>query len=410
MNLLIVGGGIGGLTLGLLLERAGIQFRVFEAVERLRILGLGIMLRPDAVQVLTDLGLGDQLTEFGVPLTEVAAITADGIVTETVACGRATGAAMPLLAMHRGRLHQLLVDALRSRVGSDRLVCGAALSDWIEDEAKIVANFRDRRLNQPTGSAQGDALIAADGINSVARERLYPVEGPVRPAGVNIWRGVGPGVPPRGGHSVLVIGTSERRITVAPVAPRSGGPPLLNWVAEIRMPLEGSWHKPQWTRRGEVDEVARRFGDFRFDWLDVPAMIRGTEEVYEHPLVGLEPLPRWSTGRVALLGDAAHPTFQLGSGGASDAIRDAYVMMRSLSGEADVGKALAAYQTQRREEMRNIGRGSQLGAGALTGGGEVNWAEPLDEPAAAEAPGTRADRQTEEVGVPAAPRAERGSR
>jgi 2-polyprenyl-6-methoxyphenol hydroxylase-like FAD-dependent oxidoreductase len=362
-----------------MLERAGLRFRIFEAAPSLRMPGLGLLLRPDAVQVLSDLGLGAQLALIGLPMTQVAGVTADGIVTETAACGRAAGAGMPQLSVHRGRLHRLMVDELRRRAGDDRIVADAALQDVSDSGEKVTVEFFDRRQNRPGGSTRGQGLVGADGVNSTTRARLYPGETPARWDGRIVWRGIGPGQAPRGGHCTVVIRDDGRRMTISPIRSIGGEPTLLSWTAELQKPREFQWSDPHWVPPGRVFELAEHFEDWRHDWLDVAEMIRGTEDVYEHPLLRRDALPRWARGRVALLGDAAHASFKLGSGGASDAILDALVLTRCLQEHDSTAAAFRGYEKQRRAELDQRGRESRLGAEALPHGALVSWHSVLAE-------------------------------
>jgi 5-methylphenazine-1-carboxylate 1-monooxygenase len=100
--------------------------------------------------------------------------------------------------------------------------------------------------------------------------------------------------------------------------------------------------------------VLKHFEDWRFDWLDIPALIRGSEAVYEYPLVDQDPLPRWSFGRVTLLGDAAHPMYPIGSNGASQAILDAAALAAALTENSDPVRALQAYEAVRLERTSKL--------------------------------------------------------
>jgi 2-polyprenyl-6-methoxyphenol hydroxylase-like FAD-dependent oxidoreductase len=131
----------------------------------------------------------------------------------------------------------------------------------------------------------------------------------------------------------------------------SDGLQLINWVAEIETPI---YRKRDWNRPGATSDFIGAFADWHFDWLDVPALIRGAESVLEFPMVDQDPLPRWSFGRVTLLGDAAHPMVPRGSNGAGQAILDARAMTSALLDNGDVVAAFAAYERQRLEVTTRI--------------------------------------------------------
>jgi 2-polyprenyl-6-methoxyphenol hydroxylase-like FAD-dependent oxidoreductase len=129
------------------------------------------------------------------------------------------------------------------------------------------------------------------------------------------------------------------------------GDQLLNWVAEIRAPVH---RQRDWNRRGRLEDFIGAFEDWHFDWLDVPAMMRGSEAVLEYPMVDQDPLDRWAFGRVTLLGDAAHPMVPRGSNGAGQAILDARALRRCLSDAPDVVAALQAYEDERRPATTRV--------------------------------------------------------
>src|SRR5206468_7167655 len=124
------------------------------------------------------------------------------------------------------------------------------------------------------------------------------------------------------------------------------GRQLVNWVAEVETP---DYQRRDWNRPGNIDDFIAHYADWHFDWLDVPAFIRSADVVLEFPMVDQDPLPRWSHGRVTLLGDAAHPMVPRGSNGAGQAILDARALASALSGNDDPVAALAAYEKQRLE-------------------------------------------------------------
>jgi 2-polyprenyl-6-methoxyphenol hydroxylase-like FAD-dependent oxidoreductase len=131
----------------------------------------------------------------------------------------------------------------------------------------------------------------------------------------------------------------------------SDGLQLVNWVAEIETP---TYRKRDWNRKGALVDFIGAFIDWHFDWLDVPAFIRAADGVLEFPMVDQDPLPRWSFGRVTLLGDAAHPMVPRGSNGAGQAILDVRALTTALRDNPDPVAALAAYEAQRREATARV--------------------------------------------------------
>ena len=201
--------------------------------------------------------------------------------------------------------------------------------------------------------ARGRVAIACDGINSAVRKQFYPDEGEPRYSGINMWRGVTRWKPMLSGASMVRAGwMSHGKMVIYPIRPADAdGKQLINWVAEIETP---NYRKRDWNRSGSLDDFIGAFADWHFEWLDVPALIRGADSVLEFPMVDQDPLPRWSFERITLLGDAAHPMVPRGSNGAGQAILDARALTKALREHADPVAALAAYENQRLEATTKI--------------------------------------------------------
>ena len=151
------------------------------------------------------------------------------------------------------------------------------------------------------------------------------------------------------GRSMIMAGHRPQKFVAYPIgAVDADGLQQINWIAELDRRDAGLPAREDWNREGRLADFAPRFADWRFDWLDVPALIGAAERVYEFPMVDRDPLPRWTYGRVTLLGDAAHPMYPIGSNGASQAILDARALADALADEADVDAALARYEAERR--------------------------------------------------------------
>jgi len=145
---------------------------------------------------------------------------------------------------------------------------------------------------------------------------------------------------------------SHGKMVIYPIrAAGSDGLQLVNWVAEIET---ATYRRRDWNRAGELADFIDAFADWHFDWLDVPAFIRAADSVLEFPMVDQEPLPRWSFGRVTLLGDAAHPMVPRGSNGAGQAILDARSLSSALAEHADAVAALSAYESERLEATTRV--------------------------------------------------------
>jgi 2-polyprenyl-6-methoxyphenol hydroxylase-like FAD-dependent oxidoreductase len=338
---LIVGAGIGGLTLALALHQAGVGCRVFESVAELRAVGVGINILPHGTRELARLGLEDALAAVAVETRESAFFNRFGQLIWREPAGRHAGFAHPQFSVHRGDLHSVLLCAVKERLGAARVLTGWHCLGFEQDQGGVTARFRDRP------PVRGAALIACDGIHSAVRRQLFPDEGPPRYSGVNMWRGVS--VWPRflSGASMVRAGwLTTGKMVIYPIrhAVDAAGRQLVNWVAEIETPR----HRDRdWNRAGRLEDFLPAFADWRFDWLDVPAMIQAAETALEFPMVDQDPLPRWSFGRVTLLGDAAHPMVPRGSNGAGQAILDARALADCLAARGEVAAALSRYEALR---------------------------------------------------------------
>ncbi len=318
------------------LHAAGLEVEVFESVATLRPLGVGINLLPHAVRELDELGLRTSLEKLGIATSELVYFSKHGRRIWREPRGVAAGYHWPQISIHRGQLHMFLLDEARARLGAQRIRTGLHLTGWNEVGGEIVAHFAEAR-------ASGDALVAADGIHSAARRRLYPDEGPPRWSGALLWRGVSEAPAFLSGRSMIMAGHERQKFVAYPIGERT-----INWIAELRFDPASAPPRQDWDQRADPGDFLPRFEAWRFDWLDVPALIRRAEAIYVYPMVDRDPLPRWSFGRMTLLGDAAHPMYPVGSNGASQAILDARVLAACLRADSDPVRALAAYEATRR--------------------------------------------------------------
>src|SRR5690242_5738807 len=352
-DVIIVGAGIGGLTLGLALHQAGIACRIYESVPDIRAIGVGINLLPHATRELAALGLEDALAKVAIQTSDATFFNRFGQLIYQEPLGRAAGYAHPQFSIHRGDLQLVLRDAFCARAGSDRLLTGRHCLGVEQDEAGVTAMFSDHPGGARREAVRGRVAIACDGINSAVRRQFFPDEGEPRYSGVNMWRGVTRWTPILSGASMIRAGwLSHGKMVIYPIRPAGAdGLQLINWVAEIETP---TYRKRDWNRKGELSDFIGAFGDWHFDWLDVPAFIRAADSILEFPMVDQDPLPRWSFGRVTLLGDAAHPMVPRGSNGAGQAILDVRVLTDALREHADPAAALAVYEKQRLEATTRV--------------------------------------------------------
>ncbi len=352
-DIIIVGAGVGGLTLGLALHQAGIPCRIFESVAEIKAIGVGINLLPHATRELAALGLEEQLSRVAIETRDATFFNRFGQLIYQEPLGRAAGYDHPQFSIHRGDLQMALLEVFRARAEADRLITNCHCVGVEQDQTGVTVTFSDGSGGANRFAARGRAAVACDGINSAIRKQFFPDEGEPRYSGVNMWRGVTRWKPILSGASMVRAGwLSHGKMVIYPIrAAGSDGLQLINWVAEIETP---NYRKRDWNRAGAMEDFIGAFGDWHFDWLDVPAFIRAADSVLEFPMVDQDPLPRWSFGRVTLLGDAAHPMVPRGSNGAGQAILDARVLAAALVEHTDPDAAFAAYEKQRLEATTRI--------------------------------------------------------
>ncbi|MEI6159791.1 MAG: flavin-dependent oxidoreductase [Roseococcus sp.] len=339
MESLILGGGVGGLTLALCLHRAGIPCRVYEAAPEIRQVGVGVNILPHASAELAALGLEPALKRVAVQTRDSYFFNRFGQLIHREALGVAAGYPHPQFSIHRGDLQGVLLEAVRERLGDARIHTGHRVTRVEQDEAGVTVHFADG-----VAPVRGACAIACDGIHSAVRRQFFPDEGPPRYSGVNMWRGVTRWKPFLSGAPMVRAGwLSTGKMVIYPIRELDGGEQLINWVAEIETPqhLERDWN-----RKGRLEDFLPAFADWSFDWLDVPGLLRGAETVLEFPMVDQDPLPRWTHGLVTLLGDAAHPMVPRGSNGAGQSILDAVALERHFKAKPIAG-ALEDYAAER---------------------------------------------------------------
>ena len=354
MKISIIGGGIGGLTLALMLKARGITVQVFESAAQVRPLGVGINVQPSAIVELAALGLLPQLDALGVRTAEVCYFNRHGQRIWSEPRGLAAGYRVPQFSIHRGELQMLLMQTALQRLGPQAVSCGQEAVAVDPDSASVTLLDRD---SGQTRVERADAVISADGIHSAVRRQFYPHEGPPRYSGRVLWRATTVGKPFLTGASMVMAGHADQKLVTYPISRRHAdqGESLINWIAELRVPGDTP-PKSDWNKEVALDVFAGPFEAWRWDWLDVPALFRGASTYYEFPMVDRDPLPRWTHGRVTLLGDAGHPMYPIGSNGATQAILDARALVDQIAGSdvASLPAALQRYQDDRLPKTARI--------------------------------------------------------
>ena len=365
MTIAIIGGGIGGLTLALALHQHGLACDVYEAVPEIREIGVGITLLPHAMRELAGLSLQAELEAAGIENLESVYFNRYGQYIYREARGRHAGYALPEIGIHRGKLHRILYDAAVQRLGAGRLHTGhrcvrveqGEIDGSPGEHAPVILHFADTATGAQLAPVKAEVVVACDGVNSTLRKQFYPDE-QVAFAGINTWRGVTRHKPILTGKSYLRIGSIlTGKMVIYPIVDNIDGQGnhLINWVAEIQRPGDAM---NDWNRQGQTADFMATFQDWKFDWLDVPALISSADNILEYPMVDKDPVARWTFGAVTFLGDAAHPMYPRGSNGSAQAIIDGRTLAAQLSDAAQRGAgprdALLAYEALRRPVTAKI--------------------------------------------------------
>ena len=348
MKIIIAGAGIGGLTAAMCLHRAGHDVTVYEAVSEMRPLGVGINIQAGAVRILCSLGLEPALAATAIETRELRYASRHGQTIWADPRGRHAGLPWPQFSIHRGELQMILVHAAREMLGADRIRMGRRIARFAQHHDKVSAQFVDRD-GMPVENVEADILIGADGIHSAVRAQYYPDEGPPKWQGILMWRGVTVGKPFLGGNTMVQAGHHNQKFVCYPIsrAHAERGEALINWICDLHMGDGALPSREDWNKPGRLEDFLPRFADWNFGWLDVPEVIRNAHTILEFPMVDRDPLPRWSHGRITLLGDAAHPMYPIGSNGASQAILDGEAIMQELAVGDDPELALKRYEERR---------------------------------------------------------------
>ena len=348
-SIAIIGGGIGGLTAAIALCRQGFSPVVYEAASELRPIGAGITLAINAMQVFQKMSLAEKAIGLGHSIEQLC-IT-DGqlrLVSRTVLKPLIEEFGVPNLGIHRGALQQLLMEALPA--GVVRL--GKGLRRLEQTEKSVELFFEDGT------QASTEVAIAADGIHSAVRRQIFP-SCQQRTSGQVCWRGVCPADTSPWRRRGTEAWAPGKRFGVVPITEN-----CMYWYAVAN-------EKPgyDWSALSK-ESLLDAFQPFA---QPLRSLMENTPEgqIIYSPLNDLEPLPHWFSGRIALLGDAAHATTPNMGQGACQAIEDAYVLAQCLA-DLPLEGAFSEYQNRRKKradgivrQSRRLGRMAQMDSPAL---------------------------------------------
>ncbi len=355
MKAIIAGAGIGGLTTALSLNKIGVQVKVFESVSEIKPLGVGINVLPHASRELIALGLKNELDRFAIRTRSMQYFTRKGKRVISVPCGEYAGYHWPQYSLHRGEFQMMLVDALRQRAGEDSVLTSHQFDQFEQDNNGVTASFIDPVSGTVLKDESADILIGADGLHSVTRRMLYPDEGKPIFAAMVCFRGAVEHNPYLDGESMIIVGDKRLRLVSYPISEtaRKDGTGHINWIAAV--PFESdNIQEENWTRETSADNLLELYKDWQFDWLNVPGLISGTNNIFEFPVYDRDPLGQWTFGRVTLIGDAAHPLIPVSSSGAVHAIIDARALAYALGKAGDPLEGLKSYEADRLPKANQV--------------------------------------------------------
>jgi salicylate hydroxylase/6-hydroxynicotinate 3-monooxygenase len=376
LSIAIVGAGMGGLAAAATLRQIGIEVQVYEQATRFARIGAGIQMMPNSMKVLRGIGIEQRLREFSfAPASHLNRVGDTGEITRELPMPESLYNA-PYLCMHRGDLH----DALLSAVPAACVHTASKLVGLDQANGRVTLRFAD-------GSrASADAVIGADGVHSTVRELLIGRDAPdhkgriayraVFPATLMGGKDIGPSRTKWWGKDrhIVIYYTTRAKSEVY-------------FVTSVPEPFEGLTQE-SWSAKGDVQQLRAAYEGFHED---VRAVLAACPDCHKWAILEREPLPRWSDGHVALLGDACHPMTPYMAQGAATSIEDAAVLARCLEavdGE-DIAGAFARYEAHRKPRTTVIQAISSANTWMREGGGDTSWlygydawSAPLDEPAA----------------------------
>ncbi|SFL88427.1 FAD-dependent monooxygenase [Variovorax sp. OV329] len=362
----IVGAGIGGLAAAIALRRAGHDVIVFEQAKQFARVGADINLTPNAVRAMDGLGIGEAARVTAArPSHRISRSYDSGEETSRLEMAETAeqkyGA--PQLTIHRADL----LAALAELFPAERVQLGKRAQKIVQGDEGVEVTFEDG------SSAQLGALIGADGIHSVVRTAMFGAESP-RFTGIVAYRAVVPadrlqGVPNLGAFTKWWGPNPQSQIVTFPL---NRGRDIFIFATTP----QDTWHLESWTAPGSVDELRDQYKDYHGE---ARALLDACDTVLKTALYERDPMPSWTQGRLALLGDAAHPMLPFMAQGAGMAIEDAVVLARYLEGVAvqDLPVALRRYERARLPRTSQVQLGSR-GNNWLREGGNADWVYGYD--------------------------------
>lgn len=347
MRVLIAGAGIGGLTAALAALRQGHEVEVYEQASELKEVGAGVQLSANGTRVLYALGVGEELKSLSCEATgKEIRLWNTGETWKLFDLGKVSieRYGFPYFTVYRPDLLDVLARAVR-RLKADAIRLGRKCVGFTQTDGEVRLDLEDGT------TATGDLLVGADGVHSRIRQTLFGADKP-QFSGIIAWRGIIP--------MERLPARMERRVGVNWVGPGGHvvhyplrGGAVLNFVGALE---RTDWQIESWSARGTTEELA---ADYRGWHEDIQTLIRNIPVPHKWALMVRPPMPRWTVGRVTLLGDACHSMVPFLAQGAVMAMEDGLILARALTElDGDVASRLARYEEARRERTRRAVEGS----------------------------------------------------
>lgn len=352
-SILVVGAGIGGLSLALELHARGHECRVLEAAPQAQPVGVGLNIQPYAVRELHRLGLEAELRRASVLPHARAYASSAGQILLREPLGLNAGLELPQYSIHRAALQAILLKAVQDRLGANAVLFGHRLVRFEQDRDGVAAMFDNGRP-----PLQADILVGCDGVHSTVYRQLFPAGADLQTPGITLWRGIAKGISLLDQRTAFHCGqVATGKLVAYPVRhPDAPDEIVMNWVLELRR----TGDEPQRGIKVMPAAIPGLFRSWALGWINVGCLIRQSEAILQMPMADRDPLPRWSHDRVTLLGDAAHPMYPIGSNGAGQAILDAAALAACLEADEPVA-GLRAYDELRRPAANAVVRSDRAG-------------------------------------------------
>lgn len=360
LSVAVVGAGMGGLAVAATLRKVGVDVQVYEQASRFGRIGAGIQMMPNSMKVLRGIGIEEKLRQFAfAPYSHLNRDAYSGELLRELPMPESLFGA-PYLCMHRADLH----DALASAVPAGIIHLSRKLVGLDQAGGRVTLRFEDG------SSATADAVIGAEGVHSIVRDIIVGPDAPIH-KGRTAYRAVFDSRLLNGfdiGPSRTKWWGRDRHIVIYYTTRTKSE---LYFVTSV--PESAEWMtRESWSAKGDVKELRAAYADFH---QDVRNVLDACPDCHKWAILEREPLPRWSDGRVVLLGDSAHPMTPYMAQGAATSIEDAAILARCLEAVEgdDIEGAFKRYEAHRKPRTSVIQAISSANSWMQGGDADTSW-------------------------------------